>query len=395
MATFYLVNDIGVEPRPLDKRTESSKTSVDQHDTETVIFNDSGRANQLIIAMGLGEMSLYDRLDQCIQNGEEGIPPQELLGYMEDAARAIDFLNSPRHDLGAGPVAIQHCDIKPQNILIVGTAAHVCDFGLARVLDNVRATTAAGSPAYAAPELFAESQPSSTTDQYSLAISYIELRTGKLPFGEDAPPLEVIMAHIDGKLSLATLPSCEQPVVRRAVARQPEDRYASATEMVRELRFAIEGRAAGSGYVLVETDQEIAPGYRLIECIERGDLQETWVAVAPGGKRVTVQVLDLLKADQPLDLEALHALQQLEHTHVTEIHAFWLIDERGAIIPGDGAEVQHAGQPAKIVIAHSRATKNLRDRLGECRDDKHAGIPLEELLGYLRDAATAVDFLKL
>ena len=87
------------------------------------------RPSELIIVMGLGDMTLSDRLEQC----PGGIPGPELFEYMEAAARAIDFLNSPRHDLGRGPVSpIQHCDIKPQNILVVGGSAQVCDFGFAR-----------------------------------------------------------------------------------------------------------------------------------------------------------------------------------------------------------------------------------------------------------------------
>src|SRR5262249_16919680 len=139
---------------------------------------------ELIIAMGLGEKSLMDRLRECQKQGLPGIPRDELLEYMENAARALDFLNQPRHDLGSGPVAIHHCAIKPQNILIVGGAAQVCDFGLARVLGDVRVTQAQWTAAYVAPEVVADQagKPSKSTDQYCLAITYIELRTGALPF---------------------------------------------------------------------------------------------------------------------------------------------------------------------------------------------------------------------
>src|SRR5262245_55469455 len=134
---------------------------------------------ELIIAMGLGDKNLYDRLRECKDGGLMGVPVEELLDYMEAAARAIDYLNQPTHKLASGLGAIQHCDIKPQNILIVGGSVQVCDFGLARVLDADARTTseAAGSYAYIAPELIDGARPSRTTDQYSLAISYFELRT--------------------------------------------------------------------------------------------------------------------------------------------------------------------------------------------------------------------------
>src|SRR2546430_1021677 len=75
--------------------------------------------------------------------------------------------------------------IKPANLRTVGGAVQVCAYGLARALtDDVRKTASYGTPAYAAPERLT-GNPSAWTDQYSLAISYYELRVGRLPFEED------------------------------------------------------------------------------------------------------------------------------------------------------------------------------------------------------------------
>src|SRR5262249_1178758 len=191
-----------------------------------------GKEADLFIAMGLGDENLGDRLTDCKHEGKDGIPARELLDYMEEAAKAIDFLNQPRHDLGSGPVSIQHCDIKPQNILIVGTSVQVCDFGLARQLNDVRKTsTAAGTYAYIAPESI-ENQPSSSNDQYSLAISYVELRTGSLPF--DANSLyEVMFVHLQGKLDFSRVSEAERAVLKRATALKPTDRYANCQEFIR------------------------------------------------------------------------------------------------------------------------------------------------------------------
>ena len=147
-----------------------SSVSDSQLQGKSAYFN-IARADQLVIAMGLGDKNLLVQLQEYQAAGRQGIPEDELLDYMEGSARAIDFLNSPRHDLGSGPVAIQHCDIKPQNIMLVGDAVQLCDFGLARSLTDVRSTSVAGSIAYGAPELFWENKPSAATDQYSLAIS--------------------------------------------------------------------------------------------------------------------------------------------------------------------------------------------------------------------------------
>jgi tetratricopeptide (TPR) repeat protein len=195
------------------------------------------RPSELIIAMGLGHQSLADRLAECQQQGLDGIPIEELLGYMEDAAKAIDFLNSPVHQLESGVGAIGHCDIKPLNILIVGGAVQVCDFGLAHIVGAARSTAAAmGTIAYVAPELL-EGKPSPATDQYCLAISYFELRTGALPYDQETAS-GVMRAVLDGTLNFSKLPEAEQAVVRKATAKNPADRFPSAMGMVAALRQA-------------------------------------------------------------------------------------------------------------------------------------------------------------
>ena len=195
------------------------------------------RPKELIIAMGLGRQSLADRLGECQQQGLAGIQVDELLGYMEDAAKAIDFLNSPVHQLESGLGAIGHCDIKPLNILIVGGAVQVCDFGLAHIVGAARSTAAAmGTIAYVAPELL-EGKPSPATDQYCLAITYFELRTGSLPYDKETAGA-VMKAVLDGALNFSKLPEAERAVIRKAASKNPSDRFPSAIEMVAALREA-------------------------------------------------------------------------------------------------------------------------------------------------------------
>jgi serine/threonine protein kinase len=213
----------------------------DGPDAEAGTVTLMSKASELVIVMALGDRNLYDRLSDCRAQGMEGVPHEELLDYIEDAAKGIDFLNTPRHDFGNGPVAVQHCDVKPQNILVVGNAAQVCDFGLARALlaDARINATSTVTAAYTAPEVLAENKPSRWTDQYGLAISYYELRTGHLPF-ETTIPAAVLYANLQGKLDLSRVPEAERGVLRRATARRPEERYPSCLAMVRDLR-----RAAG------------------------------------------------------------------------------------------------------------------------------------------------------
>lgn len=219
---------------------------------------DQARASELIIVMGLGDKSLFDRLEECRQQGQAGLPREELLRYMEDTAEAIDFLNSSLHDLGSGPVAIQHCDIKPHNIMIVGGATQICDFGLARIAGAVRATTTtAGTVAYVAPEFLNEGKPSQSTDQYSLAVTYYELATGRLPYLQDTY-LGVANAALHGDLDLSMVSAAEQAVLRRATSLDPAQRYPTCAEMVGLLRQAGQPETR-SALMLPPTDQRPAP----------------------------------------------------------------------------------------------------------------------------------------
>jgi serine/threonine protein kinase len=190
----------------------------------------------------------------------------ELLEYIEDAAKGIDYLNQPGDkERKSGRPPIQHCDIKPQNILIVGNSAQVCDFGLARPVNDARKTSqAAISFAYVSPELIQE-QTSPAVDQYSLAVSYYELRTGSLPF-EGKSTYDVMFAHLQGKLTFARVTEGEQAVLKRATSKEPADRFPSCLEMVRALRRAVEGKASsGAG-------KQSSHSFLLIEKLEPGDV---------------------------------------------------------------------------------------------------------------------------
>ena len=170
--------------------------------------------DELFIVMGLGDKSVFDRLEECRDQGLPGIPQEELLGYMQDCAEALDFLNRPVLDPNKARPAIQHCDIKPHNLLIVAGHVQIGDFGLARMQEDGRATSVAGSMAYAAPECLIENQPTLATDQYSLAITYYELKTGKLPFGKESLGA-ILEAKREAKLDFSGLPEAEQDVLRR------------------------------------------------------------------------------------------------------------------------------------------------------------------------------------
>src|SRR5579859_3246122 len=171
---------------------------------------------QLMIVMELADRNLWDRYKECRVQGLPGIPREELLGYLEESAEALDLMNTEYQP--------QHLDIKPQNIFLVHQHIKVADFGLVKDLEGMQASVTGGvTPVYAAPETF-DGWVSRYSDQYSLAIVYQELLTGQRPFpGNNVRQL--IVQHLQAVPDVSPLPPADQPIVARALAKNPDQRF--------------------------------------------------------------------------------------------------------------------------------------------------------------------------
>lgn len=180
--------------------------------------------NQLFVVMELADGTLRDRMKQCQQKGMTGIPLGELLTYFRESAEALDYMHGQN---------LFHRDIKPQNILLLHGHAKVADFGLATLLQSQKmlsSATGSGTPAYMAPEVWS-GKISRNTDQYSLAATYAEQRLGRWAIsGQDM--MSLMVAHVEGKVDLTGLPDAEQTVIRKALSRDPAQRYESCLAFV-------------------------------------------------------------------------------------------------------------------------------------------------------------------
>jgi formylglycine-generating enzyme required for sulfatase activity/serine/threonine protein kinase len=189
----------------------------------------------LVVATDLASKNLLQRWQEGRERGEPGVPLRELIRYVREAADGIDYLN-------AQEPAVVHRDIKPENLLLTKNDRVKVNFGLAELVEGASAATRTASAGltahYAAPELF-HGTVSRRTDQYSLALTYYRVRTGRLPFAGNPTQADVIRAHTEGRLDLSGVGEAERAVLARATAVDPDDRYGSCTAMAEALNAAL------------------------------------------------------------------------------------------------------------------------------------------------------------
>jgi serine/threonine protein kinase len=193
-------------------------------------------ADHITLVMELADCSLREMQGEFLASGAVGIPRERLLPWLVEAAEALDVLNLKYR--------VHHLDVKPENLFLIAEHLKVGDYGLAREAGRnvIDPDDNAVTPAYAAPELF-DSHVSASCDQYSLAVVYMEMLTGALPF-RSTDLRQLALFHLTRLPDLAALPPWERPVVGRALSRDPGRRFRSCVEFLEALVDADAGRSA-------------------------------------------------------------------------------------------------------------------------------------------------------
>jgi len=203
---------------------------------------DEGRTTPYIVLEYVSGETLKDRIRR-----DKRLPIDEAVAYAIEIARGLEAAHDHQ---------IVHRDIKPQNVLIdeEGTAK-VTDFGIARTLTQEGLTAdgrVLGTTDYVSPEQALGRDVTGQSDLYSLGIVLFEMLTGDIPFhGENQ--VSVAMKHVrdelpDVQVRRPEVSSALAAVVDRATAKDLEERYKDADEMIVDLEDVLSIETARSGH---------------------------------------------------------------------------------------------------------------------------------------------------
>jgi serine/threonine-protein kinase len=163
----------------------------------------------------------------------------EIVRIMESLMAGLQY----SHDRG-----VVHRDIKPANVMLTKSGeVKIADFGIARIESSsmTQAGTMLGTPSYMSPEQFMGQTVDARTDLYSSGVMLYQLLTGEKPFegGLTAIMHKVLNTDPPPPSALSvTVPHSFDVVVQKAMAKRPEDRFATANDFSKAVRDAYEGK---------------------------------------------------------------------------------------------------------------------------------------------------------
>ncbi|HEX6304382.1 MAG TPA: serine/threonine-protein kinase [Anaerolineales bacterium] len=284
------LNDLGFRAR---FEREAELIAALEHEAIVPVYEFGTHEGQPYIVMQyMPKGSLAERLLQG------PLSPEESLRVLKRVAAALDY---------AHPHGIIHRDLKTSNILFDREFnAYLADFGIALRSESTwqRNLAISGTPAYMSPEQgLREEKIDGRSDIYSLGVIVFEMLTGQLPFaGEIA--LSIVLKHIhDPCPSIGSinpdLPAGLDPVLQRAMAKMPEERYPSAQAFVDDYRRALQRGEDGRHEDGTEDEPvSISEPTRDLEVVGKEAQLETGIEAQPSYKPEFPE-LTLQKAGEP------------------------------------------------------------------------------------------------
>jgi YVTN family beta-propeller protein len=217
---------------------ESRAAAAIDHPGVIPIYEAGDARGRLYIAMRYVDGADLERLLAA----DAPLAPERALVLVAQLAAALDAA----HERG-----LVHRDVKPSNALVAkGDHVYLSDFGLTKQAADDRLTATgevAGTALYMAPETLRTGRADPRSDLYSLACVLFECLAGEPPF-TGPTQAAVIFGHLEEappRVSerRAGLPHALDPVLARALGKDPEHRYASGAELTTAVRAALAGRA--------------------------------------------------------------------------------------------------------------------------------------------------------
>ena len=185
--------------------------------------------------------SLHDKLKT-----EGKLPVKQAVEMTIGILNGLEFLHNKR---------IIHRDIKPQNILLQGDTPRLADFGISRAMQTTAiSSTIIGTDAYMSPEAF-DGKRSVQSDIWSVGIVFYQLLKGSLPFPQENPS-EKMYAILQREFEPLPndIPLNLQKIIVKSLAKLPENRYQTTSEMREDLHRILHGEAV-SDFIQSESRQ--------------------------------------------------------------------------------------------------------------------------------------------
>ena len=195
----------------------------------------------------------------------EYIKGRELKDYFDESRRfpmkEIERIMSELLDaLGhAHQHGVTHRDMKPANVILLegSNAVKVADFGIARIESSelTQAGTVLGTPSYMSPEQFLGQTVDGRSDLFSCGVILYQFLTGEKPFtGAVTTIMHKVLKEepLAPSMLNATLPPAWDAVVRKAMAKNPDERYQNAAEFKQAVRDVIAGKAPAADSTMID-----------------------------------------------------------------------------------------------------------------------------------------------